>query len=271
MAFRFEEKPGSGNSTIIPAYREKVYYASGSKDENFVLNAAVAATPAAIFTPQGKLYRQDVRLSWKAAAYCEVSVPYTKRNVNEPDISFDTTGGTVHITSSRQTVEKYGVGGAGDAPDMKQTIGVNGDDVDGCDIAVPALKLTVSFRHPSGVITMAQVRSLARSTAYVNSDVWLGFQPGEVLFLGASGGWGPETETTIQYQFACSENAENGVAGDKRLTIGDIANIVKKGHDYVWVRYVDDVDAGRPIKKAKHVYVERVYETVSFFLLFGFN
>lgn len=269
MVFIFREKPRSGNSGLVPAYREKLYVASGTTDENTVLNAAVAGTPATIFAPNGKLYRHDVRLNWVAAKVCEVTVPYTSRDLAAYHVDFDTTGGTVHITSSRQSIQNYSAAGPGTAPDMKQTIGVNGDDVDGCDIAVPALKLAISFKHPQGIITLDQVRNLARNTAYVNNDVWLGFQPGEVLYLGSSGSWGPETETTVQHNFACSENAVNGGV-DKRLNIGAIANIVKKGHEYVWIRYVDDVDAGRPVKVAKYAYVERVYNTLSFVGLFGF-
>ena len=268
MAFKFGEKPNSRNGGLVPAYQERLYFASGSADENFVLNSALAATPAAIFTPAGKLYRQDIRLDWQGAAYCIVIVPYTPKNIDY-HVSFDTTGGTVHVTSSLATASKWGAGGLNDAPDMKQTIGVNGDDVDGCDIVVPALKITVSFKHPQGIITMQRVRQLSDYTASVNTDVFLGFEAGEVLFLGSSGGWGPETETTVQHQFACVANRT--AARGNLLNIGDVLNIVKAGHDYAWVRYVSDVDAGRPVKVAKHVYVEQVYSRAAFIPLLGFG
>lgn len=267
MAFRFQEKPGSGNSEFRGLTREKLYYASGSVDENFVLNAAAAGSPVAIFAPNGKLFRQEIRLNWTAASFCEVSVTYGPRDPNGINVQFDTSGGTAHITSSKSTVSRWGIGGLNDAPDMQQTIGVNGDDVDGCDIVVPALKLSYGLKHPQGVITMAQVRNMARYTGYVNQDLWQGFNPGEVLFLGATGGWGPETETNITYSFMCAENATEGPP-DTRLNIGDILNVVKQGHDYAWIRYSDDVDAGRPVKVAKHVYVERVYARASFAGLF---
>lgn len=271
MAFRFEEKPGSGNSALRGMFREKLYFAKGSVDDSFVLAAAAAATPVNLFAPNGKLFRQEILTNWTAANYCEVRVVYGPRDPDEMSVQFDTTGGSVHITSSKSTTSRWGVGGLNDAPDMKGTIGVNGDDVAGCDIVVPALKLTISKRHPQGVITLNQVRTFARHTAYVNHDNWLGFNPGEVLFLGCSGGWGPEAETAIQYQFACSENAQENPGGiDKRLTIGDVANVIKQGHDYCWIRYADGEDGGRPVKEAKHVYVERVYSRVSFVGLFGF-
>lgn len=272
MTFRLEEKPTSGSSTAVPPSRQLEFYASGSADVNFVINSAIGATPAVIFTPQGVLYRQDVKLDWEASDYCNVTVPYGPNSaaVGGYKISFDTSGGTVHITSSRGTAHRYGLAGPGDAPDLGGTIGWNGDDVDGCEIVVPALRLNVSFRHPQGVITLARIKQLARNTSYVNDDDFLTFAAGEVLFLGASGEEGTDCETTINYQLACAENAD----GANKLTIGAIANIVKRGHDYAWVRYADDVDAGppkRPIKFAKHVYVERVYAVTSFKTLFGFG
>jgi len=266
MAFRFNEMPGSGNVTVDPPTEERKYYAVGSVSQSFVTNFAQAATPAMIATPMGILFKQDVKLDWTAADYCVVTVPYgkTDKTLGSYEVTFSTTGGTVHITSSRSTVNRYP---AGVAPDMEQTIGVNGDDVDGCDVIVPALKLTVAFKHPQGVITIDRVKQLARNTAYVNDDTFLTFAPGEVLFLGADGGWGPQTETTIRYEFAMAENAD----GAKKLTIGAIANVVKQGHDYAWVRYEDDVAGGFPTKVAKHVYVERVYARTSMVPLFGFG
>lgn len=53
LPFRFNEMPGSGNSTALPPSREKQYYAVGSIDESFVMNVAIGATPAIIATPQG--------------------------------------------------------------------------------------------------------------------------------------------------------------------------------------------------------------------------
>jgi hypothetical protein len=37
----------------------------------------------------------------------------------------------------------------------KQLINVHGKDVDGVDIAITALKLSVQFKHPLGIITLA--------------------------------------------------------------------------------------------------------------------
>jgi len=266
MTFRFAEMPSSGNLETNPPSLQLKYFATGSSDQAYVAAFAAGATPSITATPQGVLYRQNISLSWESSAYCVVTANYgpTDKTLGSYEVSFDTAGGTVHITGSKDTVGLYP---AGQAPDMGGAIGVNGDDVDGTDIVVPALKLTVSFRHPAGVITLPQVKTMARHTAYVNDDEFLTFAPGEVLFLGASGRWGPGTETSLQYQFACSENAD----GDKKLTFGDIANVVKQGHDYCWIRFKDEVVGGKPVKVPKYAYVERVYSRVDFAPLFGFG
>lgn len=265
-AFRFEEMPGSGNSTSQPPTIEKRYYASGSVDETFVMNMALAGTPSIIASAQGILYRQDIKLDWTAADYCVVTVPYAKtdRTLGSYEVHFSTAGGTAHITNSLSTVNRYP---AGVAPDMKGAIDYDGDEVKGCEIIVPALKLSVAFRHPQGIITMERVKVLGRTTAYVNDDVFLTYAPGEVLFLGADGQWGPQTETSVRYEFACAENAD----GAKKLTFGDVADVVKQGHDFCWIRYKDEEAGGLPTRIPQHAYVERVYRRTSFVALFGFG
>jgi hypothetical protein len=265
MPIRFEEKPGSGSMNEQPPSLEKLYYCAGTTDENQVMNIVKGATDLRIATPMGILFRQPIQLRWEAADHCHVIVPYgpTNRDVGSIHISFSTTGGMAHITNSLSTVNRYGVL----PPDMKGAIGVNGDDVDGCDIVTPSLKLRIRCKHPQAVITADQIRNLARATGYVNSDVFFGFQPGEMLFLGADGEQGTETETSVGYEFDARENAE----GAKALTIGDIVNVHKQGHDYLWVRYVDEEDEDCPVKNAKHVYIERVYKRTGFQLLFGFG
>jgi len=263
MTFRFAEMPDSGNSSMDQPSRELRYFASGSTDHSFVESYAYSATPAIISTPRGTLYRQDIKLAWGASDYAVATVSYGP-NSNIPGtyrLSYDTSGGTVHITNSKSTVNRYP---AGVAPDMKTAIGVNKDDVDGTDVVLPALKLTVSFKFPVGVMGLPKIKLLSRRTAYVNSEPWLTFAAGEVLFLGASGEEGSDCETTAALQFACSENVDG-------LTIGDIAGIAKDGHDYVWIRFEDKPAGGKPTRVPKHVYVERVYSRTNFATLFGFG
>jgi hypothetical protein len=182
--------------------------------------------------------------------------------------SFDTTGGTQHITQAAQG-DIVGVSGNAvttasperrfppSAPMMNGAIGVDSNGVNGVDIVSPQLQWQESYDVPNKYVTSAYIRGLAGMTGTVNNASFRGFSAGEVLFLGCSGnqewddqkGRGP---WSLTYRFAASQNVTN-------KTIGDISGIDKKGHEYLWVRYEDAVSSSSLIKKPKAVYVDKVY------------
>jgi hypothetical protein len=170
-------------------------------------------------------------------------MPPRKRNVGSFQLSFDTTGGTVHITASKQTIAAYGTGAT--VNDHKQSIGVTGPDKDpeGADVVIPVLKLTATFKHPQGIITLPQIKNLARWTGKVNSDTFLTFAPGEVLFLGCTGSEGTDSPTDIQYHFACSENLTG-------LSIGGITVANKLGHHLYWIQFQSGVTPDGEIRNS---------------------
>ena len=261
MTFSFKERPGSGRTTKDSG--ELLYRASGSTSEAFVRNSALALTPTAIAIPEGFLYRQDIEVHPRGHMLFFVDATYGKRKRENGTytISFDTTGGSVHIKTSLETVDRY----PSTAADHKGSINVRNDgEVEGTEKVIPALKLTVTFRHPMGVITLPQIKNLARKTACVNSDTFLTFAPGEVLFLGAKGTEGSDVETEVAYDFACSENATG-------LNIGDIADIEKQGHDLVWVTFKPAVDSGKAATQPLAAYVERIYQRIGMAAALGFG
>jgi hypothetical protein len=265
--FRFTESRDSRRTTTNPLSYTAAYTAAGSNDAAYVRAYALAATPTVVSLVGGTAYRQDVAVDPVGFEQWKVTVPYAKKQheTGEYTLTFDTSGGTVHISASKATIAKYPTA---TAPDCKQLIGVNGDQVDGVDVIMPALKMTVNFRHPAAFITLAQIKYLASITGMVNSATFLTFAAGEVLFLGAAGSEGSEAETEVTYQFAMSSNATG-------LTIGDVTAIAKKGHDLAWIKYKDAVDApgstALPVKQPEFVYVERVYDTVDLALGLGFG
>jgi hypothetical protein len=93
----------------------------------------------------------------------------------------------VHITASKQTIAAYGTGAA--TTDHMQSIGVTGPDKDpeGADVVIPVLKLTATFKHPQGIITLPQIKNLARWTGKVNSDTFLDVRAGRRSFSGLHG------------------------------------------------------------------------------------
>jgi hypothetical protein len=178
-------------------------------------------------------------------------------------LNYDTTGGTLRVTHSKAMRAKYWNAAYPEPPETR-AIGKQPDgSVDGADIVIPALKLTWTFRHPLGAMPLSRIKQLARFTGYTNNDTWMTFEPGELLYLGSTGSQGSDTEADVAYNFAASQNATG-------LTIGSIAGIAKKGHDYLDVQWCDEVVGGVDTKDAKYAYTHRVYDETSFQTLMGF-
>jgi hypothetical protein len=168
----------------------------------------------------------------------------------------DTGGGTQHITQSRATVSKHAPVGE-TAPDFKGAIGVTTDSVEGTDITIPVFNFAETHYVPTAAVTDGYKLALFNLTGKVNSAAFRGFQPGEVLFLGASGSKRGKDDWEITFRFAASLN----VAG---LGVGDIVGIDKKGWEYLWVRYADAEDENVLVKQPIAAYVEQVYQEADF-------
>jgi hypothetical protein len=236
-------------------------------NKNTANGLALASTPAVVSTIYGLLYRQDIQLSQSAYNQWIVEVPYGPRKSVTGDFTwdFDTTGGTIHITQAKAEVARFP---AASAPNQRGAIAVDGDEVKGTDIIIPAMKINVNFRHPYGVITLPQAKFLANITGTTNSTPFLTFPPGEVLFLGARGQDGTEAEATVSYQFAMSANQTG-------MTIGEIAGVSKKAWEVAWIRYEDNIVTADgkevPTREPKFVYVDRVYDEIDMATALGFG
>lgn len=165
--------------------------------------------------------------------------------------SFRTGGGTQHITQSRETVGVYGE----NAPDFRGAIGVTADGIEGVDVRVPFYQWTETKYLPAAYVTQSYKVSLARMTGSMNLQLFRGFAPGEVLFLGADGHYRQgRRDWRIAFSFAARPNRYD-------VTIGTITGIEKRGWDYLWIRYeeTEDTGAGAMVQRPVAVYVERVY------------
>jgi hypothetical protein len=175
--------------------------------------------------------------------------------------SFDTTGGTIKLTTSKHT-DRYAPSGRV-APDFKGAIGVKntGKDAEpeGVEVVIPGLKLTATYKFPKNTIDLAYIKSLSAMTGHTNDDTWYTFDQGELLFLGGTGELVEGLPTEIQYHYLASANASG-------LTIGDISSIAKAGHNYLWVAFEasEDTSAKKLVQRPLGVYVERVYDEADF-------
>jgi hypothetical protein len=251
---------------------EMVYILTGTADDV----AAKALIESSTAETYNGLVRQSINLEpewvdtaasdgqWLATVRYGVKPP---AEVGESSFSFDTGGGTQHITQSISTIQRYAPPGK-TAPDFKGAIGVTHDNVEGVDITVPVFNFTVRRRLPIAQWTAAYVGTLYALTGKVNNAGFsvtingntYSFAAGECLFLGASGDESSASEfVEVNYRFAASPNRTG-------ITVGDIVNIAKKGWEYLWVRYADSEDAAAKaiIKKPVAAYVEKVYQDGAF-------
>jgi hypothetical protein len=219
------------------------------------------------------LRAESYSLSYLGDKAWQVTVSYekmgadddTQRDPLKRSRSFDTTGGTQHITQAQEET-KYPTGGT--TPSQNKAIGVDGDAVNGIDIVVPQLSWTETYDVPHSYVTSDYIKKVAELSGTTNNADFRTFKRGEVLFLGATGSheWDDEKGMgpwSLSFRFVASPNAGANQT-IPAIEIGDITGVEKKGHEYLWVRYEDDVTDNTLLKKPKFVYVNRVYREGAF-------
>ena len=231
-----------------------VFVVRGTADDLEAKSALAAGSPVLY---DGKV-RQSLHIERIAEDAWEGSVRYGKLEppqTGDSTFQFDTGGGTQHITQGLQTVARYAPPGQV-AADFGGAIAVTQESVEGVDITVPVYNFSETHYIATEAVTPAYKAALFWLTGKVSSGTFRGFQPGEVLFLGASGSQRGQEDWEITFRFAASPN----VTG---LMIGEIGPIAKKGWEYLWVRYADeeDDDAKMLVKRPIAAYVEQVYPT----------
>ena len=257
MPVTIDEKFDSRESTVgieSPSI-DLLYIVQGTDDDGTVRSTVEAMIPIVY----GGLPFQDYHISPQGAGVWEVSARYGKKDpkeTGESSFSFDTGGGTTHVTQSLQTTNKYAPAGK-TAPNFKGAIGVTHDSVEGTDVTIPVYNFTETHYIPIASVTGAYKATLFGLTGRTNNGGFKGFAAGEVLFLGASGSQRGEDDWEITFRFAASPN----VSG---LSVGDISGINKKGWEYLWVRYADAEDENVLVKQPIAAYVEKVYDEGNF-------
>lgn len=292
MSIVWIEDNASRSATIarIGKKAQSVYKKSwklfGSADDNAIhQNVNQTLGVRALFwdypgNPSMRLQAETYTLEYLGDDAWQLEVTYVKEGAEDPEEadplrrtrSFDTGGGTQHITQSLPVGQDESLDFEfrfpGGAANQSGAIGVDGDSVNGVDIVVPALTWTETYDVPHQFITADYIKTLSKLTGTVNNAAFRTFPAGEVLFLGASGSqeWDSdkgEGPWNLSFKFSQSPNAGAGKTLPA-LSIGDISNIAKDGHDYMWIRYEDSVNANTLVKRPKAVYVNRVYRRENF-------
>lgn len=204
-------------------------------------------------------------LSWKLKSgpdNWEFTASYSwSPNPGEFTIKMDSTGGTTKQTDA-DSQQKYNAAGH-TARDFGTTVNVQDGKPEGVDRVIPALKLNINARISSQWVAdpIGYAKTVASVTGSVNSGTYLGFESGELLFLGATGEIVGENPL-LTYTFAASKNLAN-------VTIGPVSGITKNGHDFIWFDYLAEKDntTNLQVAKARGAYVAKVYEYADFGVL----
>lgn len=254
----------------------------GAGDEYAAQTHLILVTPIALAVGLDFLIRQEINVKHQGAGLYLATVKYgpeeDPKSEKAPQhlehkFSFDTSGGKHKISLAESERSRQWAYSAGLVPpDLKGAINFDGKKVQGVDITVPNLEFSVTVYYNPAALNITFVQNIARKTGRMNSDVWLGFQPGEALFLGGSGDIPIPTlrgqkikPVPITYKFAGSENRNDIIVGSNPQPI------TKRGWDYLWVRYERMENSGLDYPVPVHAYVDQVYPELAFrpFFMFG--
>lgn len=232
---------------------------------------ARAAVEGATASEYDGLVRGEIRVAPKVVdsvtgtGTWDIEVDYIREEETEPEVgaepsySFDTAGGTQHITQSLATVARYSKYGEGAAYDFQKAINVSGlgdqQTVEGVDIGMGAFEWEETHYLPNTWVTAAYKGILFRSTYKTNNAPFRGMDIGEILFRGARGGKRGAEDWEISFRFAASENQTD-------VVVGDITVAAVKGWEYLWI-YYEMTEHGTPKKLLSTpvcAYVEKLYQ-----------
>lgn len=252
-----DEKPDSRSGTDGESYRF-VFTVLEEDDPTAAIAAVLAEVP---LTFDG-LVLQRCTYQEIAEEHYEVTVPYGKAQEEEEQATGSVTRDfqialeSAHIVRSRATINSYAKSGS-TAPNYKQAINVQKDGtVEGTDVLVPTYGFGVTIRPENSAVTEAYRLLAAQLVGMVNLTEFEGFDPGQVLFAGASGGERNPEDSELRLEFLVRRN-------ETSLTIGEIEDIEKDGWDYLWCLY-DKKEEGagddkRIVLDPVAVYVEEIF------------
>ncbi|HPZ14681.1 MAG TPA: hypothetical protein PLK04_10650 [Bacillota bacterium] len=240
------------------------YWVFGTKSEVTAHDMIAAYNPPIRTIGAGKYRRESIRVeqvanAWNGREAWDGTVVYRLISQNIRIEYQGTTGNTTtHVNVAKGIIGAYARQGE-TAPDLQGVIGFDGQDIQGADILVPQPEFSISVEPINITDPNAFLRSIAMLVGKVNSNTYLGFSPGELLFSGADHSGATDKPFTVTYRFQCSPTLRD-------FTVGGIRVPMKRGWDYLDVYYEREVDQNAKvmIKRPRAVYVYRVYDYAFF-------
>ncbi len=157
---------------------------------------------------------------------------------------------------------------------FNRVIGVSKDGVAGCDKIAPKQEWQITRRFRGMTVELAN--NFADLTGTMNDGPFFGRSEGEQLFLGAQGAPSQNNSATeapevrVTFRFAVAPTLYNVDITDPDDDGNPTLRIpVKRGHDYLWVFFVSDLDpiSRQNISRPEMAFVEQIYEQEDFSLL----
>ena len=219
------------------------------------------------------LARTEVRFNgWENDSARLIAV-YAKEDVslfedeNQCQMDFDCSGGTRHVTHAYEQIQVFKDGKSGvfedDANGMIGWNGKTGPEADFAGVDVPFADMRITFKKPMAYSTLtstAYMKKLGHLTGKTNSSTFKGWEPGELMFLGANyTAKRGEESLIVSFNFRAMPNEDDAKVAGK--SIGKL-----RGCEYAWTRSetVSDKTSKRPRVKVKGIYKSSVVETADF-------
>ena len=186
-----------------------------------------------------------------------------------PEMSFEASGGTVHITQAYEQVCVFSADGHKDraAEAEKVPIGWNGktgEESEAAGVDVPEGQFSLTYKKIMSytkATSTTWMRRVMNCYGRVNSKRFKGWEPGEVVFQACSFSTPMRgaRKVAVTFNFFLRLNENNvRVAGARVGTV--------PGHWYCWAIYGDDPDS-RGRKQIKKIYKARVHKESDFSVL----
>lgn len=270
--FRFTETSNSRATEVNPDTFTLEFLATGTQDDYFVTGLANAILPAIISQLRSDIYRRGFSVTPDGYNRFIVSSQYSERGIGSPlespgDVTyrFESSAGTLKIKTGLKHISSWDKDGQVVGNAHKGSIDIDDEgNVEGADIVWPTMRISYEVRYPSGVVTEPFAKLMSDYTGHVNSDVFHGYKPGELLFSGATGSDGTGREASVTYTFIA-------VSNEVDKTIGSITGISKEGHHVAWVEFEDSEEDGESASTTPlYVHIERVYDYLNFTSALGF-
>ena len=260
---RTSEGRESWNAVGSCTQAEIKYHAIGVSGKQEAINAVLNDRPATY----GGLVFNSVRFDgYDANGNAELSAVYSKsstsryeNNIGEATVSFDCSGGSVHLSQAYSQTCAYGTLDAG------LSIGWNGKsgdgmEVSGVDVPIAQMRETYTQIKRLSELTTAYKRRIASCVGKVNNGKFKGWEAGEVMFLGASYNAPDKTSSKVAVTYNFSIQPNESVAAFGGITIG-----AKKGWEYVWAITKSLVGAGgSPASAIRAIYIAQVAQYADF-------